>query len=193
MTKSEFEFIWTTKVAANGNWGFGATDLDTIKLYRDKLIGFKKEILSDALDRLMDSEEGRAKGLPLVGTFLCFCRWVAGEGKPPKTEICPCCCGDGWISLPGLNTSTPCDCNYTVDPEKRISNTSKPDTKCKIGECDPLGFIFPRGVKTKLGKCPKNKKIIKNTSRKKRIEYLYGQKDIDALVKKSTPGSGEES
>lgn len=182
MTKEEFKYIWVNKIATNAPWNYNAKEKGTRLLYLEKLIKFKKEVFSEAVDRLLDSEEGRRKTLPSVGTFLQFCRWVAQEGPAPKTEICPCCCGESWIRDNDLDKVVPCDCNYNVVPKVRISNAFSPDKKCELGECDPEGFVFPNGQKTQLGRCPKGKRVIKNISRNQRIR---------GLVDESMPRCGE--
>jgi hypothetical protein len=175
MTNEQFKYIWITKIVANGPWGISASDEHTAKLYRDKLSKYDKNVLSDAVDRMLVDETGK---LPSVGKFIEYCRWVKGERGNPNPKLCPCCQNTGWIYLKEKNTTIRCDCVNCPDMLK-ISTHYNQDKKCEAGECRPGGKVFVDEKPVKLPGCPKGEPHYK--------KYL-----LEPLQKESSLSGDEE-
>jgi hypothetical protein len=171
MNKEQFKYIWKTKICANGPWRFCANKSEAEKLYFQKLKKFEREILEEAVSRLLDSSSDSGNGLPTVGKFIEYCIWVTKDNVLPKqpTTPCPCCCGDGWIYVSDIDKSVQCDCNKTKQ-FKKISEAFHPNKKCEIFECNVGGFTFIDSRKIELGACPKGAKHYE------KYQTLYNQK-----------------
>lgn len=183
MKKEEFHYLWETCVKPNSNWNYLAKQTKTFLLYYDTLKGFDKEILHEAIIRLQDSEEG-AKGLPSLGNFLDYCRWVQDDRKqgkrPNQDKYCPCCDNSGWryIKIKGEVFVTSCDCRKGGGVKE-----CKNGDYCNLSDPSicPMGARFYQGIQSQ-----KIERLQQDPDYKLGKEMLrgFGLKKLEDIAKK---------